>query len=194
MGTSEHVNPFPGQQLRKVFNWGDSSQEMPTEEIRPIVADVEDADLVTSEIASRHKRHKIVLDIDMPVKVLDSSTPGHHHLFIDKELSWKQYRRLLRALAAAGIVEQGYVGASEDRGFTGVRVPWKKKSDIETPRCARCHKTPDQIHEYKIAAAEEGVSPVEFVQQNEGTYNTENGRFWCTECYIAIGQPLGVAR
>mgnify|MGYP006949394450 CR=1 FL=1 len=182
--------------LRQVFNWGDSSEDGPIEEKRPEVAVIEDADIVTSEMTNRPGYHRPVLDIDMPVKVVPSSTSGHFHLFIDKELSWKRYRKLLKALVAAGIIEWGYLGASEERGFTGVRLPWKKKEQesIETPRCARCHKTPDQILEYQLAAANEGVTPMQFVIDSEGTYNTENGRFWCTECYLAIGQPLGVAR
>lgn len=187
-------NPFPGQVLRQVFNWGDSSQDGPIEEKRPEVAKIEDADIVTSEIAFRDgTRHKIVLDIDMPVKVVDSSTPGHHHLFIDKELSWAEYKSLLHLLAELGVIEYGYVGASLERGFTGVRLPWKKKDDIDLPRCARCHKTPGEIHEYVVFSKEEGITPADFVRQNEGTYNDSNGRFWCTECYIALGQPLGVA-
>ena len=193
MSTPEHVNPFPGQVLRQVFNWGDSSSEATVEEKRPMVADIEDADLVTSEVEGKEGRHKLVLDIDFPAKLLPSSTPGHFHLFIDKEMSWEAYQEVLEVLADAGIIEYGYRGASEERGFTGVRVPWKKKSNVEDPRCARCHKTPDQIMEYQLAAADGGVTPVQFVIDNEGTYNTENGRFWCTECYLAIGQPLGVA-
>lgn len=180
--------------LRQVFNWGDSSSDGGIEEKRPEVADINNADIVTSEMTNRPGYHRPVLDIDMPVNVVASSTPGHHHLFIDKELSWKQYRKLLKALVAAGIIEHGYLGASEERGFTGVRLPWNKKEGIKTPRCARCHKSPDQILEYQLAAADEGVTPVQFVIDNEGTYNTENSRFWCTECYLALGQPLGVAR
>ena len=121
------VNPFPGQMLRQVFNWSDSSSDGDIEEKRPEVAVIEDADIVTSEMTNRPGYHRPVLDIDMAVKVVPSSTAGHFHLFIDKELSWKRYRKLLKALVAAGIIEEGYLGASEERGFTGVRLPWKKK-------------------------------------------------------------------
>lgn len=113
--------------LREVFNWGDSSNDGPVEERRPAAADINEADIVTSEMNDRPGYHKPVLDIDMPVRVVDSSTPGHHHLYIDKEMSWKKYRQLLKALVKAGIVEEGYLGASVERGFTGVRLPWVKK-------------------------------------------------------------------
>lgn len=120
-------NPFKGQVTRKVYNWGDSSAEGSIEEIRPTVAKLEDADLITSEVKNAAGIHKVVLDIDFPVVVLPSSTPGHHHLFIDKAMTWEKYRDLIEAFVDAGIVEPGYMGASEQRGFTGVRPPWVKK-------------------------------------------------------------------
>jgi hypothetical protein len=60
--------------------------------------------------------------------VFPSSTEGHFHLFIDKEMTWDHYRDLLCALAAVGIVEQKYVNATIDRGFSAVRLPWIKKA------------------------------------------------------------------
>ena len=56
--------------------------------------------------------HVPVLDIDLPVQVLASKTPGHHHLLIDAPMSWRKYRRLLRALARAGIVEKEWARAT----------------------------------------------------------------------------------
>ena len=191
---AEHTNPFPGQKTRMVLNWGDSSSESPIEEIRPEEADLDMADIVTSEMASRDgSRHKIVLDIDHPIVVLNSTTPGHHHLFIDKELGWGEYLEVIRVLVKVGIVEEGYLGASAHRGFTGVRLPWIVKPQAITPICARCNKVPSEIGEYISMGREEGVHPDVFVRENEGTYNTRTGRFWCTECYIALGQPLGTA-
>lgn len=72
-------------------------------------------------------KHKILLDVDMPVVVIPSSTPGHHHLYIDKELSWPQYRVLLEALGKAGVVEEGYLRAAIHQKFTTLRTPWTKK-------------------------------------------------------------------
>lgn len=106
-------------------------------------ADVEQANLITSKVAGQPEpstdpwgdraRHKVVLDVDLPVTVIASSTPGHHHLFIDHEIDWADYVRLLEALAACGLVEQGYVNASTQRGYTSVRLPWVKKSDPPEP-------------------------------------------------------------
>jgi len=59
--------------------------------------------------------------------------------------------------------------------------------------CAECGRRPDEIHEYVWAAKECGCTPEEYVRQEEGTYNPRTGRFWCSECYVKIGMPLGVA-
>lgn len=72
-------------------------------------------------------KHKLLVDIDYPVLAIDSSTPGHSHLYIDKELTWDQVLKVLRVLAEVGLVEPGYVAASERRGCTHLRVPWLKK-------------------------------------------------------------------
>ena len=73
--------------------------------------------------------HKPVLDIDMPVRVEPSSTPGHFHLYIDRAMYWDQLRQLLDALHAAGILEKGYVEASKRRRYTAVRLPGVTKGD-----------------------------------------------------------------
>jgi hypothetical protein len=85
-----------------------------------------DATIVTSEVRST-ALHAPVLDVDMPCALVPSSTPGHFHLFIERGLTWHQYRRLLKALGRAGILEPDYVRASLQRRYSAVRVPWVKK-------------------------------------------------------------------
>ena len=91
------------------------------------MSDPKDGTVVTSEYLNGILMHKPVLDIDMPVAVLPSSTPGHYHLFIDKELTWDSYVQLLSVMSAIGILEDGFVSASLARGHTAVRLPWIKK-------------------------------------------------------------------
>lgn len=55
--------------------------------------------------------------------------------------------------------------------------------------CAYCDKTPAEIEEYVEMAKLEEMSPDEYVQREEGTYNRENGHFACTSCYIKSGMP-----
>ena len=71
--------------------------------------------------------HYPVLDLDFQAHLQPSSTPGHHHLYIDYPVPAPAYFRLLRALQAAGLLQPGYVEASEERGFTAVRLPWVLK-------------------------------------------------------------------
>lgn len=61
-------------------------------------------------------------------------------------------------------------------------------------KCRGCGRTPSKISEYVNMAREEGYSSADdFVMENEGTYNERTGLFWCTDCYIKAGQPLGTA-
>lgn len=128
---ADHVNPFPGQVIRQV-NFGPPGwYEENVGEYRPTVMSPDYGTVVTSEVAnerwSASGTHKPVLDIDLPVTLIESSTPGHFHLFIDKELPWHDYLKLLTVLAELGIIEEGYLSASKSRKHTAVRLPWIKK-------------------------------------------------------------------
>ena len=93
-------------------------------------AKLDDSNVVTSRVGNGEK-HRVAIDLDMDAVLVPSSTPGHHHLIIDKELSWEQYKKLLEALEAAGLIEAGYYKASINRGASVLRTPWTKK-DLET--------------------------------------------------------------
>ena len=77
---------------------------------------------------ARKHTHRPVIDIDVPVEVVESSTPGHYHLYIDYPVEPEKYMALLVALADCGIVEKGYARASYAKGFSAVRVPWLAKN------------------------------------------------------------------
>ncbi len=66
--------------------------------------------------------HAPAIDLDFPATLLESKTPGHYHLYLHKELTWLQYRKLLRCLAAVGIIEKGYLKASETRQASFLRI------------------------------------------------------------------------
>ena len=67
--------------------------------------------------------HMPVIDIDVPCKLIESTTPGHFHLYIDRTVTWEQYCGLLRAMVDCGYVEEGYYQAALRRGATFVRKP-----------------------------------------------------------------------
>lgn len=92
-----------------------------------VVSSPKDADVVTSRIEGT-KYHTIMLDIDLPARLIPSSTPGCSHLYIDAPMTWRQYKRVLRALGKAGVIEKPFAKISIQRGATHLRVPWKDKS------------------------------------------------------------------
>ena len=71
-------------------------------------------------------QHMPCIDLDLPARLVPSETPGHSHLFIDYPISWDAYKKILVALAEAGIVQDGWVNAALERGFTTIATgPWK---------------------------------------------------------------------
>lgn len=122
--------PLHGQQLKFVPNMGvPYDPQDPVSSSSRGVADTDDlgeANVMSSQILGKDT-HKVVLDVDHPVKAIPSSTEGHFHLLIDKEITWKQYKKIMKAMVDAGIVEPGFFRASKARGFTAVRLPWVKK-------------------------------------------------------------------
>jgi hypothetical protein len=126
--------PLAGQVLARtdfsVTEYGESDHE--------IVRDLADANLITSMIdtgdpisrlGDMWATHRVVIDIDLPVAAVESSTPGHFHLYIDKAMDWPTYLALLEAFVSAGIVEPGYLAAAQRRGHTAVRLPWVHKPE-----------------------------------------------------------------
>ena len=89
---------------------------------------IESAELIAS--VTKKGTHRPLLDLDIPVVFIPSSTPGHGHLYIDKEMPWKDYQKLLNCLADLDIIEHGYRGASLARGYSALRLPWVKKEKI----------------------------------------------------------------
>ena len=83
-----------------------------------------------SETTGDEGLHIIALDLDMPAALVPSSTEGHFHLYIDHELGWPAYEKLLDALADAGVIERGYAEVSKARKETHLRTPWTRKQVI----------------------------------------------------------------
>lgn len=82
---------------------------------------IENANLISSRCPDG--MHAPVLDIDIPHRVVPSSTSGHSHLYLDVSLSWRKYKRLLRELSRAGVIEEGFYKSALRRGQSMVRPP-----------------------------------------------------------------------
>lgn len=126
--------PHPVYAMPDGFETGESSGDTESFDARRELiglstqpAVVKHADVVSSQIVGESDMHSIMLDLDVPAHLVPSSTPGHSHLYIDVKVPWHTYLRLLSALADAGVIERGYVGASKKRGGTFLRLPWVKK-------------------------------------------------------------------
>lgn len=134
--TGPGENPMPGQVLLYVADLGDYTEDRND----MVTGDLGRANMISSKVVPATvapvaglDAHRVVLDIDLPCKLIPSSTPGHHHLYIDAPMSWEVYRQLLEVLAKAGIIEPGYAKASIERGHTCVRLPWIRKDQTPLP-------------------------------------------------------------
>jgi len=87
-------------------------------------------------VASRRAdgSHMPTLDIDHPVFVDPSSTEGHFHLFIDVPMTWRSYRRLLKALYLGGVIGRNHYWRSLNLGASFVRPPGVRKTPIGRQR------------------------------------------------------------
>lgn len=71
--------------------------------------------------------HAPAIDIDLPMHAIPSSTPGHFHLYFEKEMSWEDYEKLLRVMAEVGLVEKGFYDQAKKFKQTYLRLPYVKK-------------------------------------------------------------------
>jgi hypothetical protein len=68
------------------------------------------------------------------------------------------------------------------------------QATVDAPRCRRCGRLPESLPVYRDLVSRLGVKAARTrVRNDEGTYNAETGGFWCDECYIALGCPVGTA-
>lgn len=145
----------------KVTNWGADSSEMASGEDRQAVEQLGEAQVVSSHIIGTpkrqddpsplesifstlgdfHRRHQIVLDVDHPAWLVPSSTPGHHHLYVEipDGVPEPDYFEFLDAAAKIGLIEPGYANVSKQRGHTDVRLPWVTKDgvDVDEPKAIK---------------------------------------------------------
>ncbi|HVQ17879.1 MAG TPA: hypothetical protein VMT27_02440 [Actinomycetes bacterium] len=125
MVPSEYKHPFFKAGTEEEF---DGYSHWTKDVLVPTLAEY--AEVVSSRVVANDKNtgmHTIMLDIDMPVTLVESTTSGHYHLYIDHLVSWGQYKKLLRSLQVCGLIEDGFYKMSVTHGATYLRPPWVKK-------------------------------------------------------------------
>lgn len=98
--------------------------------------DLSKANLISSKVKGT-TRHKPIFDLDFEAALLPSSTEGHYHLYLDKELTNDQMERLVRVLHEIGILAQGNLNQWTRNKAQFLRVPWVRKtkeSKSDTPK------------------------------------------------------------
>lgn len=98
---------------------------------RKPIKDMDAADVVSSQMRTfvDGRSHQVILDIDHPAWLVPSSTPGHHHLYIEVPggIEHEGYMALVALLGHLRVIEPGYAMASIRRGHTDLRPPWVRK-------------------------------------------------------------------
>lgn len=79
-------------------------------------------------------RQMPILDLDFDHLVVESTSEGHHHLFINVPMSQLKWAVLMLVLWWAGVLEMGNVVWSLRRGANFVRVPGLTKSEEEAAK------------------------------------------------------------
>lgn len=88
----------------------------------------DEANLISSWLGDGF--HAPALDLDIPHQYVPSSTEGHGHLFLDVELTPKQYRKLLDVLLECGIIQKGFHAQFKRCGATFLRT---RKKGVPPP-------------------------------------------------------------
>ena len=71
--------------------------------------------------------HAPCIDLDFPVQLRPSSAPGHFHLFLQTEIPWEDYLKLLTVMEEIGLVQKGVLEVAKQRKQTVVFEPGKKQ-------------------------------------------------------------------
>lgn len=88
-----------------------------------------EGNLFSSELVGQAGYHVPTLDLDLECELIESTTPGHFHLYIDKPMKWEEYYILLQVLYDVGLIQKGFLDLSVARKATFLRKPGVKKTD-----------------------------------------------------------------
>ena len=70
---------------------------------------------------------------DCPAHLITSSTAGHHHLYLGREINWFRFDQLLGLMDESGMINHGYYTMAHERGMAILRMPGiYKRSSLRT--------------------------------------------------------------
>lgn len=92
----------------------------------------EQANLVSS--LTWDGKQKPILDLDFDHLVVQSTSDGHHHLYINVPMSQLKWRVLIVVLWWTGVIEMGNAVWSLRRGANFVRTPGARKTEAEAAK------------------------------------------------------------
>ena len=98
----DQISPWPGEQM------GDA---------KPSPMSAEEANVVSSLLTNGN--HAPALHLKVPALAVPTPTYNDgrgSNLYIDHEVTWPQYRKLLHVLAEVGLVDRGYADLSIRQG------------------------------------------------------------------------------
>jgi hypothetical protein len=104
---------------------------------RSQVATYQEATLLSSQLVQPlpidegGELHAPCLDLDFPCVLEPSSTPGHHHLYLNVAMPWRDYEKLLVVMRDVGLLQRGFVDNSISRRMTMTILPGLTKADLK---------------------------------------------------------------
>lgn len=88
--------------------------------------------LTSSEVQGTTSIHMPVIDMDYSIEAVKTPTDDHHHLYINKPITWRMYKRLLRALLKANLIEKGWFdNAMKEKKSLVFHPSWYQKKALD---------------------------------------------------------------
>jgi hypothetical protein len=136
--------PFRSHLAYKIIKWHRAPWRH-TFRLGRSIASLNEADVISS-FDPASGLHRVMMDVDVRSWSVPSTTPGHVHLYFEPTVTWRQYRRILRAMSQAGLVERAYYQAACGARAGMLRLPWIKKTAAfyAAESSGDTHRMPDE--------------------------------------------------
>ena len=99
-----------------------------TNKVRSWIPGPEETILVGS--ATDRGTHQPVIDLDFGCRLIESSTPGHYHLYLDQEITIDKYIDLMEGFVKAGLVQEIHLDTLKEVRENYVRLPGSAKNGM----------------------------------------------------------------